>query len=360
MALRKIGKNWQIDYYFQGKRIREIIGPSKREAETRLGKIKAEIREGRFFDVRKESRVTFDELVEKYEENFKHQKYFITGKRSFLKPIKEYFSGKFLSEITYYDLEIFRNKRKETITWRGDQRTDATTNREIGCLRHILSKGTEWGLLKQNPFDIGKSLLVKENNSRLRFLTKEEILKLLSSCPIHLKPIVVTALNTGMRRGELLNLTWNDIQGDFIYLTKTKSKESRQIPINDDLKNLLKELRIKNHFKSQHVFCDKNGNPFKEVKRSFNSALMRAGIVDFTFHDLRHTFASWWVMRGGSLRGLKEILGHKDFKMTMRYSHLSKEYQKEEINLLDGLTNINGQKTVKFEEEGKNKKGISH
>jgi integrase len=87
-----------------------------------------------------------------------------------------------------------------------------------------------------------------------------------------------------------------------------------------------------------YVFPNGNGGFLGDIKTAFRSALTRAGISDFRPHDLRHTFASHYIMRGGSLKALKEILGHKDIKMTMRYAHLSKEFAKEEIQILNGLT----------------------
>jgi integrase len=190
----------------------------------------------------------------------------------------------------------------------------------MAILGHMLSKAVEWGMLANSPFKKGKRLMLKENNQRLRFLSKTEIEALLKSCTPHLKPIVETALLTGMRRGELLSLKWEQIRNGFIYLTETKSGKARQIPINDRLAAVLKDIRRKNHLKSEYVFCDFQGRRFYEVKRSFTSACRRAGIEDFRFHDLRHTFASRLVMRGASLKAVQELLGHADLKMTMRYA----------------------------------------
>jgi integrase len=193
--------------------------------------------------------------------------------------------------------------------------------------------------MERNPFDKGKSLLMKENNKRFRYLTEEEIDGLLENCiNDYTSDITVAAINTGMRKQEVLGLKWEQIRGDFIYLSKTKTDESRQIPINDDLAELFKDIRTRNQLKYEYVFCDDKGKSFKDIKVSFNSSLKRAGIEDFTFRDLRHTFSSHFVMKGGSLKELQEILGHKNITMTMRYAHLSQEQKMKAINLLNGLT----------------------
>ena len=144
---------------------------------------------------------------------------------------------------------------------------------------------------------------------------------------------MITALHTGMRRKEILTLKRSQIRNDFIYLTHTKTNEARQIPINKTLKALFQSLP--RHIKSDYVFCDKEGRLYKDVKRSFNTALKKAGIGDFRFHDLRHTFASRLIMRRASLKAVQELLGHKDIKMTMRYAHLADDFKKDAVELLD-------------------------
>lgn len=236
----------------------------------------------------------------------------------------------------------------------GKIRTDATVNRTMACLRHMMAKAVSWDLLDRNPFDMGESLQLKENNQRLRYLIEEEIERLLAECPtkpapgkkgrfvqgpqaIYLKDFVIIAINTGMRKGEILSLKWDQIRGEFVYLKQTRTDEARQIPINDDLGYCFKSIRKRQPVGTKYIFCDQNGH-IKDIKTAFSDALKRAGIQDFRPHDLRHTFASHYMMRGGSLAALQKILGHADIKMTRRYAHLSKEFAKEETKLLNGLT----------------------
>ncbi len=188
---------------------------------------------------------------------------------------------------------------------------------------------------------------MKENNQRLRYLSKEEIGRLLAQCKgrPHLHSIVLCALNTGMRRGEILSLHWNQIKDGAIYLEKTKTNEPRQIPVNDDLEKVFKEIRREKGLSSPHVFTmsikkGKREETLQRIDRSFTKALKDAKIEDCRFHDLRHTFASHLIMNGASLKEVQELLGHKTMTMTLRYAHLSAEHKKKAVNLLNGLTAV--------------------
>ena len=225
------------------------------------------------------------------------------------------------------------------------------------CLHHLFSKAFEWEMLEQNPFERGKSLMLKENNERVRFLNDDEIQRLLENSTPHLGDIIICAINTGMRRGEILNSKWSQIRGGFICLQKgTKTKEKREIPINDELEILFKRIKAHQNSKgatvikldgnnvirmegkpvkyqnpaSEYVFTYK-GRRVKNIKKAFKTSMKNAGITDFRFHDLRHTFASQVIMRGGDLKDVQELLGHKSISMTLRYSHLSQEHKKERL-----------------------------
>ncbi|BBO76153.1 integrase [Desulfosarcina widdelii] len=336
--VRKRGKTWQIDYFDpNGKRVRKAF-KKKKDAEAELAKRVSLIAEGRYLDVKRECTTVLKVLLDKYEENHKHQPSYKTCKQYFIDDIRSRFGDDTLiSNIRYVDLETYRNHLMNTLTKHKKKRSVATVNKAIGCLRHVFTKAVEWEMVESSPFDKGRPLVRKENNKRLRFLTEEEIPKLLNACPVYLRNIVECTLNTGMRRGEVLSLKWDQVRNGFIYLTKTKTNEARQIPINKDLDNLFKRIRKKDHLTTEYVF-NYQGTPVADVKKAFATALKKAGIVDFRFHDLRHTFASHFAMRGGSLKDLQELLGHRTMTMTLRYAHLTQEHKKKAVNLLNGLT----------------------
>lgn len=184
--------------------------------------------------------------------------------------------------------------------------------------------------------------LLEENNKRLRYLSTEECQNLISHCRGNTRGIVITALNTGMRKGEIIGLKWEpvDLKHGFILLEKTKNGERREIPINDTLRGVLQG--ISRRLDVPYVFFDATaGKRYKDIKRSFNTALRKAGIRDFHFHDLRHTFASHLVMAGVDITTVSRLLEHKTLTMTLRYSHLAPEHMTKAVNILDKTLNGN-------------------
>lgn len=347
--LRKVvtqqGTSWKVDYYDpQGRRIKKRF-KKKAEAEAYLAKVVSSIKEEKYediFDKKKTAPIVFDELAYHYVEIYRHQRSFHNFKKQIVQTLREAFGPRRLSQITYLDLEKHRNARKATPTWLGKTRSDARVNRELAVLKHMLNKAVEWGMLEISPFKRGKRLMFKENNHSLRFLSEAEIEALLAACPPHLRPIVETALLTGMRKEELLSLKWEQINHGLIHLSKTKSGNPRHLPISGRLVEILQQLRQQNHLKSSYAFCDAQGRRFNSVKRSFATACRKAGITNFRFHDLRHTFASHLIMRGAGLKTVQELLGHSDIKMTMRYAHLSPGHLQESVNLLNDLAASTG------------------
>jgi integrase len=209
----------------------------------------------------------------------------------------------------------------------------ATVNRELASLKHLCTKAVEWGYLQANPLRSVK--LLKEPPGCLRYLTQQEMNALVEACSPHLKLIVATALHTGMWKAETLRPKWRNI--DFatktIIVRQTKNNVPNVIPINQ---TLLGELQHSpHHLHSDYVFCNAADEPYDEVKRSFNTACRKAGIEDFGFHDLRHTFASHLIMNGVDLKTVMRLLGHKDIRMTLRYAHLSREHLQAAVGTLD-------------------------
>lgn len=253
--------NWYIDYYAYGKRKREKIGASKKLAENVLRKRKLEIAEGKFLDIRKEQKIKFENFVNEYIEIYlKHNRSWPKADACNIKCLKSYFGGKYLYKITPLLIEKFKAERAKKVS-------PASVNRALARLKSIFNKAIVWRKYRGiNPVKGVK--FFNENNKRLRYLEKEEIVKLLKNCRGHLRPIVVLALNTGMRKGEILNLKWQDIdfRRGIIHLYKTKNNEKREIPMNEIVKTAL--LKVRKNPNSPYIFNRFNDKPFVNVRKS--------------------------------------------------------------------------------------------
>jgi integrase len=340
--------NWFLDYYVEGRRIREAVGKSKSLAVKILYKRRTEVVEGKYLDKRKNKRVKFEDFTETYLENYArpHKKSAWRDEIS-IKHLLTHFKGKHLSEITSLMIERYITARIEDVS-------PQTVNKEIKCLKLVMNKAIEWGQLDRNP--VAKVKFLREPQRKLRFLDTDEIGRLIDSCPSQLMPVIITALHTGMRRGEILDLNWEnvDLNNRIIYLTDTKSGVSREIPINSMLFNLLKGLQKRAD--NSYVFTNKLGNRYRDVRTAFKTTLRNAGIKNFRFHDLRHTFASHLVMSGVDLLSVKELLGHKELEMTLRYAHLSPDHKKAAVEVLPARFYNNSTDTLWTPEENREKK----
>jgi serine/threonine protein kinase len=218
----------------------------------------------------------------------------------------------------------------------------ATINRELGCLRHMFNMALKWKKAQVNP--VREVKFLKEPKEKDRILTEEEEVKLLEAVRTghkskHLEGIILTALNTGMRKGEILSLKWPnvDFKNGVITVEKTKNDDIRKIPMNQKLTEILEG--VKKVSKSDYVFSE-NGKPYLDVKTGWWTVLEKAGIENFTFHGLRHTFGSRLGMAGVDIKTIAELMGHKDIKMTMRYSHPTPEHKRKAVETLEKVTSI--------------------
>ncbi len=297
------------------------------------------IKEGKQPEVKRIANHTFNELASEYIKCAERQRSF-RSKQGFVRQLTEVFGNIPLRRFNSMFIEQYQTGRIQ----KGNK--PATVNRFIATLKHMFTKAVDWNMVEDEALKrIRRVKLLAENNRRLRYLSKEECQALINSCDKHLKPIVITALNTGMRKGEILSLKWDnaDLKHGFILLDITKNGDRRKIPINETLKTALQG--IMRRLDIPHVFYDTvTGKPYQNVKRSFNSACRRAGIRDFRFHDLRHCFASHLVMAGVDITTVKELLGHKTLTMTLRYAHLAPSHKVKAVDILDNA--INSKSTI--------------
>ncbi len=357
---RDSGRDWWIDFQdAQGIRRRRKIGPSKRVAREVLDGLLGNVARRQHLGLIDDSPISFAEF----------SKLWVDRVAPMLKPrtrerwtgilelhLKPAFTGS-LRSITAADAEVYIARRlapkpcprcseaKEPKcpecsgvgTIPGAQ--PATVNREASVLKHLMRRAVTWEFIAHNPFLDSQGQPVqglnplKEPSGRVRFLSPDEINRLLAACEDsrspYLRAFVIVALNAGMRRGEILSLTRKSIdwQNSLATLESTKNGDTRHVPLNNAAVEALRSLPARLDGGCLFPFKDDHS-----VSRAFRRAVERAGIEDFRLHDLRHTFASYHAMAGVQGRGLQSLLGHRDNRMTMRYSHLSDGYLRAAVD----------------------------
>ena len=324
-------------YYAQwrdpnGKTKQKKIGPHKKAAENFLLKQESAVIENRYIDKAEEApKVLISDFVEQdYKPWCKNYNKGYKSKLVCLNHILNNWGHLHLDELTDWDIDKYRLRMKKA-------NKPIMFNRAITVLSHMYSIAVQYGKIDRQPFSIAKKKFREQG--RLRYLLPDDAKRLVDACQDHLQPIVITALHTGMRKGEILTLRLGvnvDLDERRISLQETKNGEKRYLPMNETVYEVLARV-AKDKAPGDYLFPGMDGKPLTDVKRSFKSALKESGIENFRFHDLRHTFASNLAMQGVDLPTIKELMGHKDIKMTLRYAHLSPDHQAQAVTILDGL-----------------------
>ncbi len=322
----KGSKIWWILYACQYGHIhRKKIGP-KGLAKTEYERHKVRARTEGYCPTQERNKprpILFQDFEEEYLGWSRVNKRSHKTDEQWFKRLREAFKGKTLDEITTREIEGFKSQLAAELA-------PATVNRHLALLKHMYTLALRWGKAKTNPVKTVR--LFKENNARVRYLTENEEARLFLACPERYRPIVTIALHTGLRQGELLRMRWRDVDFGPGILTVERSKhgEALRVPMNSLVKETLYRLPRNGH----QVFAWHNGRTPSDVSHAFAEITKRAGISDFRFHDLRHTFASRLVMAGVDIRTVQELLGHKTIQMTLRYTHLSPDHKQAAVERL--------------------------
>ena len=292
------------------------------------------IRGGRHFKTSEAKRHTLAELIDRYIKTVLPTKPKSKEKQTAqLGWWKEQIGAYALADVTPALIVQHRDKLIGGITVRGKPRSPATVVRYMAALSHAFSIAVkEWGWIDDSP--MRKVSKPRESRGRVRFLSDDERVRLLKACKEssnpYLYPAVVLALSTGMRHGEIMGLTWDDVdlQRGRAVLHETKNGERRAVAITGHVLELLKELGKVRRIDSNLLFPSRENRPQKpqkpiDLRTPWEAALKKADIRDFRFHDLRHSAASYLAMNGASLAEIAEVLGHKTLQMVKRYAHLS-------------------------------------
>jgi integrase len=332
----KRGNIWYMDFEYQGKRYRKSLQTrSKQIAELALKDTDVKIARERF-DLEPPKDILFSDFSIKFLQWYQVQ----NSKRSFedyhnlfKASLIPFFRSYPLKRINPELIEKYKQQRIEKIS-------PSTVNKELIALRHLFNKAILWGYLHDNPAQEVDKLRVKQKS--IRFLTVDEIGKLLSTSPEYIRPVLLTAIHAGLRKSELFRLEWDDIGFDRGYISvrnkkgaHTKNYKNREIPMTAELTQTLSTLKLSNGIIHSRIFLKRDGTPHGgEIRKTILKCIKLAGIKLFTLHDLRHTFASHLVMDGVDLPTVKELMGHANISTTMIYAHLAPEHLNSAIQRL--------------------------
>lgn len=320
---------WYVEYSYGGKRIRRMAkgAETKTEAKAFLREIERQIDRGEYMP-KKKKEVLFRVWAAWYLEWSKLNKRSWKRDKNFLDHLVPFFKRMVLKDITPRLIEDYKRKRKQEVS-------GTTVNRELSCLKHMLNMAIDEGIIVQNP--VKKVRFFPENNTIERILTPSEKERLIAESKGYLRVFIIIALNTGMRKGEILSLKWSqvDFTRGFIKAEQSKSGKTRTIPMNSLVGSTLREL-IQEAESKEYVFWNpKTNKHIMDVKKGFKKACEAAGIKNLRCHDLRHNFASSLVESGVDIVTVSQLLGHSDINLTAkRYSHPSPLHKRQAVEKL--------------------------
>lgn len=320
MSIYKRKETWWIQFTTpDGRRVQQSAGTQiKQEAQELHDQLKAEA--WRVKNLGEKPRHTWQEAVIRWLSESSHKKSIETDKIR-LRWLHTHLHNSKLEEITKTKIDAIKSaKQNEGVS-------NATVNRTLALLRSILNRAKQdWEWLDSTP----SVRLFPENAARVRWLSHEESDRLIHELPEHLKAMVRFTLSTGLRESNVTGLQWSQIDMQrhcaWIHADQAKGKKAIAVPLNNDALTVIRQ-QIGKH--DTHVFTYK-GNPVTRANNhAWEKALIRAGITDFRWHDLRHTWASWHVQNGTPIHVLKELGGWSDLTMVLRYAHLSSKHLEE-------------------------------
>ena len=336
-----------MSFTFRNKQIRKSSGTTdKRLAEAILGKIRAQIVENKYFEIDMAERFTLGEMIMKYETEFTEFKDYKARDKSIFKHLFEFFGRDVtLSEVAE-EVGGYEFFRKEQLTNRKAPPKSGTIRKELGLLRSMFNKARkQWRWRISNP--VSDISLPADSAQRVRFLSASEfksfileLKKLREADEEWIESLITVALGSGIREGNLIGLIWPEVDFDLKMINipgeKMKNDEYLGNPLSETAFQVLQELYEKRPPDCEFVFqCQgKKLYPVK-IQRAVRRLCAAAGIEDFRFHDLRHTYASYLRQNGVDLHTIATLLGHKDLRMTKRYAHLCMDSLREPMTKLD-------------------------
>lgn len=332
---------YRVQIRLKGYPVTSATFKRKTDAKKWAQKTEAAMQEGRYFKTLEATKHTVAELVDRYIENIIPNKpKNAEGCTAQLKWWKNEIGHCLLSDLTPALIAEKRDKLLRGITYKGKVRSPATVVRYLAALSHAITMAIkEWGWLEDSP--MRKVTKPTEPRGRVRFLNDVEKEVLLTTCKESSNPylyiVVVLALSTGMRQGEIMNLCWEDVNLDVgrIILTETKNGDRRVVSLRGQALSLLRKFKEKCEKDFGLLFPSLKTKKPIDLRFSWNQALKKAGIKDFRFHDCRHSAASYLAMSGATPSEIAEVLGHRNFNMVKKYAHLSEQHSAKVVEKMN-------------------------
>ena len=342
----KTGVQYGISFTFNGTRRQEIVGDTKTAARQALAIRKAEIARGEYSleKPETETRPTVAEFAKRYFEHVRDEKRSYKRDAGVLKTLVAFMGDKHLDQLAPFDFQRYKAERLQ-----GKTVSKATINRELAICKTMLARAVDWGELEYNPAERVKLYTEPERDGRV--LTPEEQALLVTACGPDLRPLVIVALRTGLRRGELFQLKWShvDLRAGLLTVSgeESKSGKARTVPLDPVVQGMLETLPLP---REKYVFPGRNGQRRTTVQKSWDRACRRAGIQTVAYsetgraeiwpglHDLRRTFATELAANRVDGFALQRIMGHASIKTTERYVLPTDETLRAAINSLRPAT----------------------
>jgi integrase len=329
---------WVVEFSLRGHYIKQAVPEARTKAEAK--QVETQLKQAIFDDKynRAAGNKDFGEFVDEV-----FLPWARASKRSWqddeerARPLKSFFEGKRLRDIKPMLIEKYKQQRLNTDTLHKRKRSHATVNRELQVLSKVFSIAYDNGLVETNPMRRVHKL--REAPARERYLTDEEeksLFAILVGRRAHIRPIVVVALHTGMRLGEILDLKWEnvDFEQGTIYVAHTKTDRPRKLPMSDLVEVELRSLK-QDAAPDEHVFSySRTGLKLTTFRHAWEGACTAAEISGLRFHDLRHTFATRLRARGVHEMDIMSLLGHTTLQMTSRYTHATPQNLRTAVDSL--------------------------
>ena len=324
--VRLINEHGKKEFYSPGHTSKKVAGQYE-------AKLKNEIAERKMFPGRFFPRIKFSDLAEEYLKKHAARTRSYPDYWSIANKLKKTFGDLYIRKIGRHEIESYQAERSTQVG-------ACMVNREIIIMKGMYTKAIDWGYTDKNPV---KGIKLAKEKERTRFVNGYERTKLLQAAgakgrPWYLKSGIIIDLFTGLRKSELLRVTWPDInlERNELHVVEGKGGEGRVVPINTAAREEI--LKLAKKAKGKYLFHDGHGRPIADIRKAFDQAVKKAGLENVHFHDLRRTFGTECVLKGVPAKTLQKWMGHKSIKTTMKYYvSIPDAYEQEAIKRLDGM-----------------------